>query len=517
MTRTHKAAVLAAFTYVQFALAIVTGILLVPLILRYLGARTYGLWLTTGELLAYASMIELGVLGVLPWMIAEVDGTDNREGMRRLVSNGLTVGCLVGALFVVAAMALWQLVPSVLRLSPADRAVVGWPLVVMVAAIALTYPLRVYRAVLAGLQDVVFNGALGIVEASITAGVTLVMLMKGYGIYALACAAAAASIFGTLAGTVRAALVAPDLFWQWERPSVTDLRVLLGHGIGAWFGTFGWQIIAASNSIVITYIGHPEWVPVYFCTYKLSGLLTQLGWVLPDSGLIGLAQLQGERPGSERLAQRVGALLQLHLLLAGGSACIVLALNPAFVTRWVGESFFAGSSINGILAAGIVLSSVVHGCMTVSAVLGRRMIVGMATLVNAGLQVVCAVVLGHRLGLLGVAAAALLSAAMTTLPAGIVLLRSLAAVTVHDFVASAVKPWLRRIAPLAAVAALVGIFHDRIGVELAAFVSAALGVTYLWRMRHLYHILPLDPRWVRWLVSVKLLPPLPAPAPMEQS
>ena len=228
MSRTRKAAVLAAFTYVQYALAIVTGIILVPLVLRHLGARTYGLWLTTGELLAYASMVELGVLGVLPWMIAEADGVADRAAMRRLVSNGLAVGCFVAVGFVLVAAALWKMGPS-LGLSAVDRATIGPPLVVIAAATAVTYPLRVYRALLAGLQDVVFNGALGIAEASITAIVTIVMLVKGYGIYALATAAAAASIFGTLAGAMRAAYLAPDLVWQWRWPPVRDLRMLLAY------------------------------------------------------------------------------------------------------------------------------------------------------------------------------------------------------------------------------------------------------------------------------------------------
>ena len=274
-----------------------------------------------------------------------------------------------------------------------------------------------------------------------------------------------------------------------------------------WFGTFGWQIIAASHSIVITYIGHPEWVPVYSCTLKLSALLTQLGWVLPDSGLIGLAQLRGEQPGSTRLADRVGALIQLHLLLAGASVCGVLAFNPAFVTRWVGGAFFAGLDINAIFAVGIVTSSLVHGCMTAVAVLGRRLQVGV---------VPCAIVLGHRFGLRGIAAAALLSTLLTTLPAAIHLVRSSTTVAIRSFVTSSVMPWLLRATPLVAVAATVGIFHESVGVGLAAVASIVIGLAYVWQMRPLYQLLPLDPRWARWLVSLRLMPQI-STATMEQS
>src|SRR5688500_10012624 len=85
MSRVRKAAVNASFSYAQFAIAIVTGIVLIPLTLHHLGARSWGLWLASGELLGYAGMVDLGVIGVLPWMLAEADGAHDRQRMRRLV------------------------------------------------------------------------------------------------------------------------------------------------------------------------------------------------------------------------------------------------------------------------------------------------------------------------------------------------------------------------------------------------------------------------------------------------
>ena len=65
MSRMRKAAMGAAFGYMHFGFAIVTGIFLVPLTLYALGARTWGLWLASTEVLDYAGMVDLGVLSVL--------------------------------------------------------------------------------------------------------------------------------------------------------------------------------------------------------------------------------------------------------------------------------------------------------------------------------------------------------------------------------------------------------------------------------------------------------------------
>jgi O-antigen/teichoic acid export membrane protein len=341
------------------------------------------------------------------------------------------------------------------------------------------------------------------------------MLLKGYGLYSLAVAFAAPAIVVLVASVVRLAFIAPDLLTGWPWPTPGGVRHLLSNGVGVWFGMFGWQLIAASNNIVITFLGHPEWVPIYACTSKVSAMCAQIAWVLPDSGLIGLAQLHGEPQSKARVGPVVKAMLRLHLLLAGGAACVVLAFNPAFVTRWVGPGFFGGLALNGLLAAGIISSSLVHGLVAAASVLGNRLKVGIVTLVNGGVQLVFAVVLGYAFGLAGIAAAAFGTALLTAAPAGVVLLRPTAALGFGSLVRELIGPWLRKLAPLAVFAIMIGALYRALGVWMTAPITGAIGLVYIWHMRSLFEHLPLDPRWTRWLVSLRLVPKLAAPAPVE--
>ena len=190
MSRLRRAAVAASFGYLQYLVAIVSGIVMVPVTLHYLGARRYGLWLASGELLGYAAMVDLGVIGVLPWMLAEADGREDREAMRALVANGLALGAIVGLGYAMLAAGLWLLLPSALSLGADDRLAIGGPLAVLAAAVAIAYPLRVFNAVLTGLQDVTFNGLLAVAQAILSVAITAVMLVRGYGLFAIATAAA---------------------------------------------------------------------------------------------------------------------------------------------------------------------------------------------------------------------------------------------------------------------------------------------------------------------------------------
>src|SRR5947207_11550936 len=134
MSGVQKAAAIAGFNYLQYARAIVTGFIVGPLTLKYLGARPWGLWLASGEILNYAAMVDLGVLTALPWLFAEAEGRRDREGMRRLVSLGLWLGLLVAAGYALAAVVLWRVLPSALFLTVPDRRMIAIPLTLVVGA-----------------------------------------------------------------------------------------------------------------------------------------------------------------------------------------------------------------------------------------------------------------------------------------------------------------------------------------------------------------------------------------------
>ncbi|HYM23047.1 MAG TPA: hypothetical protein VEU08_07560 [Vicinamibacterales bacterium] len=506
MSRARKAVISAAFVYAQYALAIVSGIVLTPMTLRYVGARNWGLWLASSEVLNYGGMLDLGVLSVLPWLFAEAHGRGDRPAMRRLMSHGLWIGVLVSAVTAGFLAMAWRVLPSRLFLTPADVAVVGPPLALSVGMYLLYSPLGVFHHALNSIQDATFIGTIAILKGVLNIVLTVVLLMNGYGLYALAIASAAPSFLMMAAFAVRVRVVAPDLRPALIAPTRAELRPLLSNGIGSWLSDIGWQMLSASTGIIITYLGNPGWVAVYACTSKLSGVSMNLAWVLPDSGHIGLAQLFGERQPPKRLREVVAMMLRLHLLFAGTAAIGLLMFNPSFVTRWVGITMFYGLRLNTLLAVGLLVLSLIHGLITSAAVLGKRLQVGFVILVNGVLQAALAVFLGHRFGLVGVALASLAASVATALPAGIWLLKDTTEITPRWMMTELIAPWLPRFMPVAALAFAGGWLYLRLGVWTSAVAAAVLCTLYAWYMRPLYATLPLDRRVTDVLVRFRLIP-----------
>ena len=501
MSRTARATVAAAFGYVQFGAALATGLWLVPFTLHHVGVRMYGYWLASGELLAYAGLADFGVLVTLPWLIAEADGRRDRPQLRKLVSTGAAAAVISGAGYALVAGALWLLLPSIMHLDAGERVLIQGPVLVVAVASFVAQPLRVFGAVIAGLQDVKFAGAMNLAQWLLGFLLAVVLLLRGDGLYALAWAAAIPPLLSGAWNVSRVWVIAPDLLRGWPRPRSADLRSLFTEGVGPWIAGWGWRLVAASDGLVLAALGRPSAVAALACTNKLAQALVQLSWVPCDSGLVGLAQLAGEQQ-VRRLRDAIVVMVRVYLALAGAAACVVLAANPAFVRMWVGPALFAGGTANVLIAILAIAMTLGHALAVVPSVLGQRLQIGAATIVCGVLHLGFAFALGLKFGIAGVLAAGVLShgvvfAALARKP-------FVRATGMHEaaLVSEVIVPWFIRFAPLAVLSFGVSRYTGTPPLYVTIPGGAALAAVVMLYMRPLYlefgPVRSLYDRVVRW-------------------
>ncbi|MGQ0505609.1 MAG: lipopolysaccharide biosynthesis protein [Myxococcaceae bacterium] len=504
MGRTRRALILSGFTYAQSALSILSSLVLTRIWLDTLGDRVYGAWQATGALVAYAALTDLGVFAVLPWLIAEADGKKDTPGLRALLAHGLIAGLGVGVLFALATGGLWTGYASLLKLNAADQVLLLGPVVALVVLTAIGYPLKVFTGALTGLQDFAFIGTAGLLQVLLQIALSLGLLWKGHGLYGIALGNAVPPLLTSLASFVRLKTLRPQLLRAWPRIQLSRARPIFAGGLGTWLGTTGWLMAFSSNNALIGFLGQLPLVPMFAVTSRMGFILMQQSWALPDSGLVGLAQLAGEGL-RERVRHVVAAMMRFHLIVSGGVACAVLALNPAFVRLWVGESRFGGLTLNAVFALDILALSFVHATVVPIGVLGHRLKIGAITLANGALHIALALVLGRVWGLVGVAAATVLSSCLTTLPVGLVLLPRTADLSSGTILYEVIARWAVRFVPIAGLSLFLGTQWRRLPAPLLICAALLMAVGYAFWMRPLYKDLPLPNRVRLTLARLRLL------------
>lgn len=506
MSRRRNTVVAALFTYGQSTIGMVLGLVVTRSVLHILGKDAWGLWAASGAVLSYAGLADMGVLRVLQWTVADADGRKDSDRIRAALSSALPFACLTGLGYAGIALLLWQFYPALLRLSAHDQLMLRGPVFAVVILTAAMFPLRLFTALLSGLQDVAFLGKIALVETLATALLTFVLAWRGFGLYSLGIGVALPPFLSAVAACFRANISFLSFVRGWPRPTRQLMGSLAVDGIGIWFGQVGFQLAASADPIILSNAGLREAISGFVLTSRLPMTLMYFGWILPDSALVGLAHLAGEA-NRTRVREVVLAILRLNLILAGAVACAVLAANATFIRIWVGADLFLGAPLNALFAANAVMMTAVHGLVSIAVVFGRRMTVGIVFVVNGLLHVLFASLLSRPFGAQGIAMATFLSAALTALPVGLHLLDAKAGVTAIDVLTQVYWPWLRRFAPLALVAFALGRFGTALPLALLVAACCAVGVLYLFWMKPIYVDLPLGPRLTGWFRKLHLLPP----------
>jgi hypothetical protein len=505
VARRRNAIVTAVFTYGQSTLGMVLGLIVTRTVLHILGKDTWGLWAASGSLLSYAGLADLGVLRILPWVVADADGKKDQARIRASLSSSVPFACVTAVAYVCIGLLLWHFYPSLLQLSPRDQSALRGPVFAVVFLTALSFPLRIFTALLTGLQDATFLGTVGLVEVVESSVLTFVLAWRGFGLYSLAIGMALPPTFSAVAAVVRANVSFRGLVRGWPKPARTLMGALAIDGLGAWLGSVGFQLAAAADPVILSNAGLRAAVAGFVLTSRLPMTLTQFAWILPDASLVGLAQLNAEA-GRARVREVVVAMLRLNLILAGVVASAVLASNAGFIRIWVGADLFLGARLNALMAANAVLMTAVHGLVTIACVFRRRMTVGIVFVVNGLLHVVLGSVLCRHIGVYGISAATFISGAVTALPVGLHLLEPQTGLTARAVLTEVYWPWLRRFAPLAVIAFFLGRSSPALPFPVLVLACSAFGFAYLFWMKPLYVGLPLGPRLTGWLVTLRLLP-----------
>lgn len=483
----------------------VLGLIVTRKVLYLLGKDTWGMWAASGSLLSYAGLADLGALRILPWVIADADGKKDGDRIRAALSAGLPFACATGFTYAALALALWHFYPALLQLSAADQFALRGPVLAVVGLTAATFPLRLFTALLTGLQDATFLGAAGLVEVVESSLLTYLLAWRGFGLYSLAIGTALPPTLTAIAAFFRANISFRTFVRGWSRPAPKFMKMLATDGFGTWLASVGFQLAAAADPVILSNAGLRVAVAAFVISSRIPTMLTQFAWILPDAALVGLAQLNAEA-SRERVREVVIAIFRLDLILAGVVASAVLAANAGFVRIWVGGDLFLGVLLNALFALNAVLMTALHGLATVAGVFGRRLTIGIVFVVNGLLHLALGFFLSRQIGVYGIAAATFLSGALTALPVGLRLLNEQVGLRTRELLARVFWPWLRRFTPLAALAFLIGYRGAATSFVLLVLECCAFGIIYLFWMKPLYVGLPLGPRLTIWLAKLHLLP-----------
>jgi O-antigen/teichoic acid export membrane protein len=454
MSRTKRFLGGASLGYVSQIVMMVLGLWLTPFLLHRIGQHDYGLWLVGTQILFYLALLDFGVVALVPRETAYATGRmgagGNREELSLLIGQTARLVLWQTPFVVLAALAMWLLLPA--EWEPLRR-----PMAAVLFAFVLMFPLRIFQAVLQGLQDLKALAQTTLSAWLVGIALTVVLVFAGFGLYALA-----------LGWVTTQLLVIPVLLYRFKRkfPGVLPRRLSrlpwnaarkkLINGFWVSINQIAVVLLAGTDLLIIGKLLGPAAVVPYVCTGKLITVLANQPQMLGQLAVPALSELrvQTER---DHLSGVCIALSQAILIVSGAVVCVALATNRGFVSWWVGAQQFGGFWLTVLVLLNMLLR---HCSLTVSYMLfsfGRERRLAITSLLDGSVTVCSAIILTRYFGIIGAPLGMLLGVCLVTLPGNISALAASNVIPISHFFRS-LAPWAWRFTALALAA---GAFAQR--------------------------------------------------------
>lgn len=349
--------------YVAIAVNIFYTLASVPLALHYLTRAEFALWALVMQIAGYLGLIDLGMSGSVYRILIDHKDTraDGRYGATFLA--GWIVFTIQGALIAGCGLAaspwLAEMLPVPAPLASGLRWLIGGQCAVLGFGFAMkifTIPLLSHQR-----QDVANLAAAG--QFLINFCALWLGFALGWKVYALLVANVATGIYAVaVQGIASWQLGFLPHRGEWKRPAWANFRDVFVFGGDLFLLTVGWQLVAASQVIIITRTLGLEAVAVWVVCTKVFSLAQQMVWRIFDFSGPALSEMfvRGE---TDRLLQRLRDVTVLSAsvaILAGG---IVAAANGAFVHIWT-RGALGWSALNDLLMGLLTVSYTVTRCLT---------------------------------------------------------------------------------------------------------------------------------------------------------
>lgn len=473
MTRTRRFVGGVSVTYTHQILATVVGLWLTPFLLMHLGAHQYGLWLTATQLIAYLTLLDLGVLALLPRDAAYATGGASDQAERDLpnvVARASWIVLWQMPLIAAASFVAWWALP------------VAWqdlqrPLSVLLAAFVLTYPLRIFQATLQGLQDLAFAGGLQLVAWATGTAAAIALVVGGYGLLAVAIGALVTQVVSLVGCAIRVFARFPAALPRALQPqSWGAIRPYLQRAGWVSVGQVAQILLNSTDILLVAWFFGPVTVVPYACTQKLISVLANQPQVLTQAAAPALSQLRTEAT-REKLFAVTSSLSLALMLVSGGVVVVVIALNRAFVSWWVGADQFGGALLTGLFAAAMLLrhwnTALVYSLFS----FGFERRLSITTVADGAVSFGLALILARTIGVVGVPLGFIAGALLVSIPSNLIALARATGVSPAHFALS-LSPWALRLTVLVPVAAAVNLFLHPDSVLILGLAAIGIGAAY---------------------------------------
>jgi O-antigen/teichoic acid export membrane protein len=324
-------------SWLSLGVNILVGIFLSPFILHRLGNLAYGAWVLAFSVTGYYGLFDMGIRSSLIRYVSAYTATDNMDGLRKLINTSLAAYTVIGALAMVATLAVSSRVDSLFRIPVEFVTTAKWLFLMVGTAVALGFPAGMFSGILEGLNRFYVTNLTNLVSTLLRAVLIVLALTHGYGLLMVAFITVTLPLLASIVRAVIVLRLIPVRF-GWEHVDRSALREIARYSSVTFVIMIAYKLRFKTDEIVIstflsvsavTFFSNADRLVDY--TGEVVSSLAQI--FLPMSG-------QSDAQGNhDQLRQILVVGNRACALVVFPIAAVLIILGKSVITAWVGSRY----------------------------------------------------------------------------------------------------------------------------------------------------------------------------------
>jgi len=322
-----------------------------PFLVSFLGTNTFGIWKICQKYLDFASIADGRSSQALKWIVAKKEGENsvlnNSIEKKQAVGSALLIWiCFIPILLTIIGLLVYFLPFSIHDLKNEEFSVVRYTGVLL--------GLNILMGPLFGIPDAVLVGTNQAYKSTLIQTIWLVlanlaMLYVAYIGYGLICMALVMFIVACLKGITILIICRKNVDWFGIlKPNKIQTKSFLGFSFWVLIWSFVSRILLSSEILLIGVLVGANYITNYVFSAYIVQLGIAVGMITSSAVLPGMGALLGKKDFI-KVRSIVASIREVILVIAIIFGGLILAINNAFVTLWVGNEFFIGDVENVFL------------------------------------------------------------------------------------------------------------------------------------------------------------------------
>jgi O-antigen/teichoic acid export membrane protein len=376
--------------------------LLTPFILREVGVAMYGLWALMGSMVAYGSLLDLGIWGAIIKYTAEYRALRREEEINALIGTALSVYLVLGSIVVVVSLMAAPLIPRLFMVAEPQATTATTLFALMGSAVGITIPLMTPLAVLRGLQRYDLVNVSNVIGTVVEFVGIVTVLQVGGGIVGVVVVQLVGVVVMQIPAVIGIWRVAPAIRFHPGNARKAFVRLVLRYSAPLFAVDVAGRLQTKSDEITIGIF-----LPIQMVTpYALMRKLSETTHLLTKQFMKVLLPLASELNAEQdvkhlRAVYLTGTRLTFAIFLP--IATVLIGLASPILHFWVGEAYTAYIPILGLLLIAGLAATSQWPIVAILQGMAKHRILGVTAMASGIANLFLSLVLVHPFGLIGVA------------------------------------------------------------------------------------------------------------------